>query len=88
MSMLTEDNWQLRASCRSPHAITLFFPPSTPEPRQEREDRENAAKEICRNCPVQTDCLDYALRIRESHGIWGGLNEFERKQLIHQRQAV
>jgi len=26
-------------------------------------------------------CLDFAVRIRAPHGIWGGLNEVERKQL-------
>ncbi len=33
-------------------------------------------------CRVREDCLDYALRIREPHGIWGGLNENERKALL------
>ncbi|MGH2591364.1 MAG: WhiB family transcriptional regulator, partial [Actinomycetota bacterium] len=36
-------------------------------------------------CLVRDVCLEYALRIRESHGIWGGLNEFERRQLLRQR---
>jgi hypothetical protein len=31
---------------------------------------------------VLQDCLDYAIRIRETNGIWGGLNETERKQII------
>jgi WhiB family redox-sensing transcriptional regulator len=35
---------------------------------------------------VLDPCLEYALRIRESHGIWGGLNEYERRQLLR-RQA-
>ncbi|HEV3495824.1 MAG TPA: WhiB family transcriptional regulator, partial [Actinomycetes bacterium] len=46
------------------------------------EGREARAKEICALCPVRRPCLDYALAIREPHGIWGGLNELERKQLI------
>jgi WhiB family redox-sensing transcriptional regulator len=43
------------------------------------------AKAICDRCPVQALCLEYALKIRESHGIWGGLNELERRQLLRQR---
>lgn len=39
------------------------------------------AKEICRTCPVKAPCLDYAIRIREHHGIWGGLSEAERRNL-------
>ena len=33
------------------------------------------------SCTVRQECLDYALRIREQHGIWGGLNEAERRSL-------
>jgi hypothetical protein len=29
--------------------------------------------------------LDYAIRIKEPHGIWGGLNEAERKQMLERR---
>lgn len=44
--------------------------------------REKRAKEICLECGVRDDCLDYALSIREQHGIWGGLTENERRELI------
>ena len=43
-----------------------------------------AAKSICATCPVRTPCLDFALEIREPHGIWGGLNESERRALLEQ----
>jgi WhiB family redox-sensing transcriptional regulator len=36
---------------------------------------------ICQTCSVQNDCLNYALQIGEQHGIWGGLNATERKEL-------
>ena len=78
---LTEESWQLKAACRGPHAA-VFFPPSHGERREARQNREQAAKSICRACTVCATCRDYALRIREPHGIWGGLNEAERKQLI------
>lgn len=47
--------------------------------------REERAKSICSSCSVREDCLSYAMRIREPHGIWGGLNEVERKQLLDRR---
>ncbi|MGH8988615.1 MAG: WhiB family transcriptional regulator [Acidimicrobiales bacterium] len=37
---------------------------------------------MCASCVVRADCLEYAISIREPHGIWGGLNEVERKQLL------
>jgi WhiB family redox-sensing transcriptional regulator len=80
----TEEAWQLRASCRGPQAV-IFFAPSYSERKDERVMREQRAKSICFTCPVRRSCLDYALRIREPHGIWGGLNELERKELIDQK---
>jgi WhiB family redox-sensing transcriptional regulator len=60
----------------------VFFPPPQFERKEEKQQREKRAKEICSTCVVKQDCLDYAMRIREPHGIWGGLNEAERKQLL------
>jgi WhiB family redox-sensing transcriptional regulator len=45
------------------------------------------AKEIRDQCHVRGDCLDYAIRIREPHGIWGGLNEVERKLMLDRRAS-
>ena len=66
----------------------MFFPPAHQERKEERLGRERAAKSICRNCSVQQQCLDYALRIREPHGIWGGRNEVERKQMMDRIDAA
>jgi WhiB family redox-sensing transcriptional regulator len=82
--MRSDEAWHIRASCRGPQA-EVFFPPPHAERKEERLDRENAAKAICDTCPVRRPCLDYAIRIREPHGIWGGLNELERKQLLDRR---
>ena len=41
-----------------------------------------APKLICTECSVQTACLEFALRVREPHGIWGGLTESERRRLL------
>lgn len=82
MTVRTVNNiWQRHASCRGPEAA-LFFAPTVPEPRLERESREGRAKAICASCSVQSECLEYALRIREPHGIWGGLNELERRLIL------
>ncbi len=82
-----EDDWQLRAACRGPHA-TVFFPPPRFERKHERLAREAAAKEICEACGVRQECLEYALAIREPHGIWGALTETERKALLLEREGA
>ena len=75
------ESWQHRAACRGPQAA-VFFPPPHFERKRDRLERERRAKAICASCPVINQCLDYALTIREPHGIWGGLNEVERKSLL------
>jgi len=40
------------------------------------------AKEECARCTVKAECLDFALSLgSDAHGIWGGTNSNERKQL-------
>ena len=41
----------------------------------------SAAKNICGQCPVQTDCLNYALRIGPVAGVWGGTTASQRRRL-------
>jgi WhiB family redox-sensing transcriptional regulator len=65
--------WQYNALCRQ-HSSNLFFPPATFEKKEDREKREAKAKAVCNGCPVKVNCLEEAI------GIWGGLNEVERKR--------
>lgn len=45
----------------------------------------DAAKRVCKECPLIKDCLEYALKNHEI-GIWGGTTEHERK-LIKKRNS-
>jgi WhiB family redox-sensing transcriptional regulator len=76
--------WQQRAACRGEDS-SWFFAPNYFEKRQEKLAREVKAKAVCASCPVRPECLEYALRIRETHGVWGGLNEMERRALLRRR---
>lgn len=80
-------SWQVDGLCRGNHSY-LFFPPSTVERKDDRERREERAKAICRVCPVQEPCLEFAVEIREPYGIWGGLTELERRQVVSRRLAA
>jgi WhiB family redox-sensing transcriptional regulator len=66
----SELEWQEQALCAQsdPEA---WFP--------ERGDSPQAAKRICRRCPVKAECLDYALDNRIRWGVWGGLTDRERQ---------
>ncbi|MFD6063810.1 WhiB family transcriptional regulator [Rhodococcus wratislaviensis] len=52
-----------------------------------RADRVRAAKEVCLRCPVRARCLNYALEAHETHGIWGGYTEDERRKLRSRRDV-
>lgn len=67
-----EQEWQEQALCAQtdPEA---FFP--------EKGGSTREAKRICQACPVQDDCLEFALENDERFGIWGGLSERERRRL-------
>lgn len=70
-------SWQNHARCLRIHAD--FFP--------EKPGRDNAieAKRVCRTCPVKDACLEHALINREL-GVWGGLTEREREDMIAARR--
>jgi WhiB family transcriptional regulator, redox-sensing transcriptional regulator len=76
--------WQSDAACRDVDP-DLFFPshpPSHPDNRPSVRARvEEPAKQVCRACPVVDPCLEYAVTRNQDDGIWGGLNEDERRSL-------
>ena len=76
----TGGNWRSTAACRSADA-DLFFPISGSGRALEQVTQ---AKAICVGCPVQRECLAFALRTHQIHGIWGGMTEEER----HPRQRL
>ncbi|GGV48490.1 transcriptional regulator WhiD [Kitasatospora herbaricolor] len=79
-------NWQLAAACRAVDT-GLFFHPFG-ERGQAHDDREAEAKKICGGCPVRAQCLRHALEVREPYGVWGGLSEGERAELLGRARAV
>ena len=45
------------------------------------------AKQVCGECTVRVDCLDFALTTNQDSGVWGGLSEEERRVIRRQRVA-
>lgn len=77
-------DWQQFGACRSEDA-SLFFSPET-EGREDKQVRLEKAKRICGRCIVREFCRAYALENEEEFGVWGGLSEGERKELIAHRR--
>ena len=38
------------------------------------------AKGVCSRCPIRKACLEWALETAEPAGVWGGMDEHERRQ--------
>jgi len=74
------DDWWNDAECRH-HAQHVDFFPTRGESARE-------AKAVCARCRVASECLEYALRWEPLCGVWGGLNERERRQLRRERQLA
>ncbi|HEX6448920.1 MAG TPA: WhiB family transcriptional regulator [Trebonia sp.] len=72
-----EGDWRLLAACRSVNP-DLFFPISS---SGQSIAQVTKAKAICADCAVRRECLAFALRTHQAHGVWGGLSEQERRPL-------
>jgi WhiB family redox-sensing transcriptional regulator len=73
-----EQDWMLHARCRS-LSPGEFFPSDGVG--------VDKARKICAQCSVQTDCLEYALKYRIDHGVWGGASERERRRILRRRRV-
>jgi len=71
--------WMLRARCREARAGEFFPSDGVGVDR---------ARRVCAECPVKSECLEYALKYRIDHGVWGGCSERERRRLLRQRRVT
>lgn len=79
--------WQKEAACRvykGEKRGSIFYPKGETGP--DNINKISRAKAFCSSCAVRAACLEYAISIREDHGIWGGLTEAERRRVIRQRK--
>ena len=68
-------DWRDQARCLDEDP-DLFFPIGSTGPAIVQANR---AKQVCRQCPVIEDCLEWALRNYQDAGVWGGTTEEERR---------
>lgn len=69
--------WLNQAACLQVDP-ELFFPVGTRGPSILQVEE---AKHVCRGCFVRSECLQWALDGGRGHGVWGGLDAEERRQL-------
>jgi WhiB family redox-sensing transcriptional regulator len=76
-----DDEWRGRAACRDSDP-DLFFPVGSSGTAVEEIQ---AAKAVCGTCTVRPQCLAFALESNQEAGVWGGLDEEERRRLRRNR---
>ncbi|MCL2582166.1 MAG: WhiB family transcriptional regulator [Streptosporangiales bacterium] len=77
-------DWWQAAACRTADP-DIFFPVSAHGPGEEDIAQ---AKEVCAECSVRRQCLQFALATHQMHGVWGGTTEEERQLHLHDRPSV
>jgi WhiB family redox-sensing transcriptional regulator len=60
--------WQHRASC----VVCDWVDPDWFFPGQGQRSHAAKAIDVCTDCPVATDCFEYAVSTDTESGIWGG----------------
>lgn len=68
--------WARQALCSGADP-DLWFP--------QRGDSTRGAIATCHQCPVETQCLDYALRWSIDFGVWGGTTPDQRRRMRSRR---
>lgn len=77
-------HWRDEASCKELDT-EIFFPIGL---TGDAVTQTELAKSICAECPVRADCLEFAIRTLQDHGVWGGHTEDERRVIRRQRRAA
>lgn len=72
--------WQQHAACKGMDS-SRFFPPEK-ERATAGAARITRTKKVCADCLVLVECRAFALQVREPHGVWGGLSEHEREEIL------
>jgi WhiB family redox-sensing transcriptional regulator len=78
-----DDAWRVRAACSTVDP-DLFFPVGVTGPAV---GQIAAAKAVCQQCSVRSECLEFAITTNQEYGIWGGTSEEERRVLRRRWRA-
>ncbi len=77
-------SWRQHRACADLDT-NMFFPVGSTSTALEQT---NLAKSICQSCPVNNQCLEFALRTLQDYGVWGGRTEDERRVIRRSRRAA
>lgn len=77
-------SWQEEAACKGAD-INLFFPA---ERGSKSYYQYEEIEKYCASCPVQEECLQFALDNFIYNGIWGGKSANQRRMIAKQMRNI
>lgn len=75
-----KSRWAKLAACSEPGPSVMYAP--------SRAKQQEAADTYCAVCPVRQECLELALLSGETDGVWGGVVEQDRREILDLVQEV
>lgn len=76
---MSDESWRYSALCGQTDPDLWFPAPG---------GLANAAKAICKRCPVKYQCLEFAVSNGETEGVWAGLSGHKLKAAVKARRAA
>ena len=73
--------WRAEANCSGVGPENFYIDPGD-------RQAELKTKEVCTDCVVSEQCLNYAIANYERYGIWGGKNFNERRTISRKRRLA
>jgi WhiB family redox-sensing transcriptional regulator len=68
--------WQQQGNCVGKDPEMFFLEHNMRDSAKRKKEIE--AKAVCKGCPVIAKCLNHALTVPETYGVWGGMSADER----------
>ena len=83
--MILDALWMKQADCQfiDPE---VFFPEADTQPELDKASRP--AQLICYGCDVRVECLEVALTIPSTVGVWGGTTQKQRAAILRRQRVA
>jgi WhiB family redox-sensing transcriptional regulator len=78
-----DDTWWIPGARCIGEDPELFFPMGTSDAALAQTER---ARTVCLGCLVRPECLEWALATFQDAGVWGGLDEEQRREIRRARR--
>jgi WhiB family redox-sensing transcriptional regulator len=89
LTTVPDQDWKARGACvPKEHKTELFYGDEEHRTTNGTRSSNLLAKKVCSGCPVDDECLRYALDNHERWGVWGGLTPRERDKMLRAREAL